>query len=70
MPPRRKKNLEPAPVVLHFVWWDEPSARSRHHAQRAVCGLWVAPNEVSLDRDRVTCPDCKKRCDEFEALDI
>jgi hypothetical protein len=56
------------PSVKHSVRYDEPSAVSRR-LQKAVCGAWVYPSEVSA-RDDVTCPRCQEWWASNEAMEI
>jgi hypothetical protein len=55
--------------LKHFVWFDDPSATSTR-SQRAACGLWVAPRDVVKQDDEVTCPDCRRRVADHDALNI
>ena len=55
--------------LTHFVRWDDPSAKSKRR-QRAICGAWVNPRDVVNDRDALTCVECARACEEFEALEL
>ncbi len=52
--------------MKHFVWWDDPSAKSKI-SQRTVCGLYVDPRDVAVQQDNITCPECKRILDEYNS---
>lgn len=52
----------------HWVFGSEPSLGKR--SQRAACGDWVKPSEVTTDRDYITCASCRGLVEEFENGDI
>jgi hypothetical protein len=54
-------------TILHFVWWDEPSARSVRF-QKTVCRIWATPRETAKDRAAVTCRDCLEGLARLDAV--
>ena len=60
------KNHNDRPQPLHFVRWDEPSAKQR--LARSVCGVLVNPQTETSPKP--TCPDCAKWVREFDALEV
>ena len=61
MSPRRRV----PPALKHYVWYDEPSATSKR-SQRAVCGSWVAPYYVVMQREQITCLSCARTIRDFD----